>query len=81
VATSRRCAVIRNLWGEFLLRAYVLQGSIGTGERCHGVTIEKKMPIEVRMLQKVKALPLSNTQREVCYLRGCARRGTFGSPE
>ena len=49
------------------MRAYVLEGPTGDG-RSYGVTIEKKIPVEVRMLQKVKELPLSNKQREVCYL-------------
>ena len=58
---------LKNKWGEFQLRAYVLQGS-SRGERSYGVTVEKKIPLEVRMLQKVKDMPLSNKQREVCYL-------------
>jgi len=58
---------LTNKWGEFQLRAYVLEGLTGGG-RAYGVTIEKKVPVEVRMLQKVKELPLSNKQREVCYL-------------
>ncbi len=58
---------IKNVWGEFQVRAYLLGGSNGTVDS-YGVTIEKKIPVEVKILQKVKELPLSNKQREVCFL-------------
>lgn len=57
---------LRNRWGEFQLRAYVLDSR--GGGRGYGVTVERKVPLEVRMLQKVKEMPLSNRQREVCFL-------------
>ena len=58
---------LKNRWGEFQLRAYVLQ-SEERGACSYGVTVERKIPLEVRILQKVKELPLSNKQREVCFL-------------
>ncbi len=64
---------IKNVWGEFQVRAYLLGGSNGPAGG-YGVTIEKKVPVEVRILQKVRGLPISNKQREVCFLllRGAA---------
>ncbi|MBN8477854.1 MAG: helix-turn-helix transcriptional regulator [Burkholderiales bacterium] len=57
---------LRNRWGEFQLRAYVLDSP--GGGRGYGVTVERKVPLEMRMLQKVKEMPLSIRQREVCFL-------------
>lgn len=57
---------LKNKWGEFQIRAYALQETAG-GARSFGVTVEKKIPTEVRMLQKIKAMTLSNKQREVCF--------------
>lgn len=59
--------LLKNKWGEFQLRAYVLQSSEGHGSS-YGITVERKVPIEMQMLQKVKEMPLSNKQREVCFL-------------
>jgi len=58
---------IANAWGEFQIRAYELRED-GSSAVSFGVLLEKKMPIEVRLLQRIKSLPLSNRQREVCYL-------------
>ena len=58
---------IANAWGEFHIRAYELRED-GSSAISFGVLLEKKMPIEVQLLQRVKSLPLSNRQREVCYL-------------
>jgi DNA-binding CsgD family transcriptional regulator len=64
---------ISNAWGQFQVRAYELHTD-GDAAVSYGVLLEKKMPVEVRLLQRIKALPLSNRQREVCYLlaRGVA---------
>ena len=64
---------LSNAWGEFQLRAYELQEE-GSNEQSFGVLLERKTPIEVRLLQRVKSMALSNRQREVCYLiaRGVA---------
>ena len=58
---------IRNRWGEFQVRAYVLHAD-ASNEISYGVTLEKKTPLEVLLLGRLKAMPLSNRQREVCYL-------------
>lgn len=58
---------ISNQWGEFQLRAYELQEN-GSRTQSFGVLVERKTPVEVRLLKRVKALALSNRQREVCYL-------------
>ena len=58
---------LSNAWGEFQLRAYELQQD-GSNVQSFGVLLERKTPIEVRLLQRVKSLSLSNRQREVCYL-------------
>ena len=57
---------LKNKWGEFQLRAYALQDAAGAGNS-YGVMVEKKIPAEVRMLRKIKEMPLSNKQREVCF--------------
>ncbi len=57
---------LKNKWGEFQLRAYALQEATGAANS-YGVMVEKKIPAEVRMLRKIKEMPLSNKQREVCF--------------
>lgn len=59
--------IIANKWGEFQLRAYALDGSTGKPSS-YGVIVKKRLPIEVWLLQKIKEMPLSNKQREVCFL-------------
>ena len=59
--------ILANKWGEFQLRAYALHESPGKPSS-YGVIVKKKLPIEVWLLQKVKEMPLSNKQREVCFL-------------
>ena len=62
-----RAWTVANKWGEFQLRAYALQCS--HGEPCfYGVILTKKVPIEVWFLQKIKEMPLSTKQCEVCFL-------------
>ena len=58
---------VANKWGEFQLRAYELQDS--HEEPCsYGVIVKKKVPIEVWLLHRVQAMPLSTKQSEVCFL-------------
>jgi DNA-binding CsgD family transcriptional regulator len=59
--------IMVNKWGEFQFRAYELRQSAGQSA-CYGVILKKKLPIEVWLLQKIKDMPLSNKQREVCFL-------------
>ena len=60
---------ISNRWGEFQVRAYRLRAGGEDGAvPAYGVLLDKKTPIEVRVLQRVKAMALSNRQREVCFL-------------
>lgn len=59
--------IISNKWGEFQIGAYELRQRPDE-PACYGVILKKKLPIEVWLLQKVKDMPLSNKQREVCFL-------------
>jgi len=60
---------ITNHWGEFQVRAYEMEG--GTPDDVSfGVLLEKKTPMEIRLLERITALPLSTRQREVCFLLG-----------
>jgi DNA-binding CsgD family transcriptional regulator len=60
---------ILNQWGEFQVRAYRLKDSGASAtESSYGVLLERKTPLEVLLLQRVKEMPLSNRQREVCFL-------------
>ena len=57
---------VANQWGEFQLRAYMLLESCSQSPS-YGVILKKKMPVEVWLLQKIRSVPLSNKQREVCF--------------
>ena len=58
---------VANKWGEFQLQAYALRDS--HDEPCsYGVILKKKVPVEVRLLQRVQEMPLSNKQCEVCFM-------------
>ena len=59
---------ILNQWGEFQVRAYRLKDADAAPESSYGVLLERKTPLEVLLLQRVKEMPLSNRQREVCFL-------------
>ena len=58
---------VANKWGEFQLQAYALQDS-DDAACSYGVILKKKVPIEVLLLQRVKQMPLSNKQCEVCFM-------------
>ena len=57
---------VTNSWGEFQLRAYLMHTTHGA--QSYGVLVEKLTPWKVQVLQRVKSLPLSNRQMEVCFL-------------
>ena len=58
-----------NAWGEFVLRAYWLDGPRGEEPRHFvGVTIERREPRSLGLLRRVEALPLSRREKEVCLL-------------
>lgn len=61
--------VLRNGWGEFILRAYRLQCARGAQERI-GVLIEHCVPFEARLLEQVNTLQLTARQKEVVLLTG-----------
>jgi DNA-binding CsgD family transcriptional regulator len=58
---------ISNSWGEFQIRAYRLAGT-ADAHPSYGVLLEKMIPMRVRLLERVKSFPLSNREREVCFL-------------
>ncbi|MEO8411174.1 MAG: helix-turn-helix transcriptional regulator [Propionivibrio sp.] len=58
---------ISNRWGEFKVRSYELRESADKPPSV-GVLLEQMVPLEVFLLQRIKDLPLSMKQREVCYL-------------
>lgn len=63
--------VRRNGWGEFSFRGYRLHGATQqAGERI-GILIEQSIPVEIGLLERVNALPLSPRQKEIAML--CAR--------
>lgn len=61
--------VLRNGWGEFVLRAYRLGNDAGTPDRI-GLLIEHCVPYEARLLEQVNALDLTARQKEVVLLTG-----------
>ena len=61
----------RNIWGEFVLRAYWLgptDGSEAT-ERI-GVTIERRVPMALAVHRRVEALDLTGREKQLCVLLG-----------
>lgn len=58
---------VSNKWGEFHVQAYALLDSHDLAVS-YGVIVKKKVPIEVWLLQRIKAMPLSTKQSEICFL-------------
>ena len=58
---------VSNKWGEFHVQVYAMQSSQDLA-MTYGVMLKKKIPIEVWLLQRVKQMPLSAKQSEICYL-------------
>jgi DNA-binding CsgD family transcriptional regulator len=57
---------MQNAWGKFTLRAY--PASAENGDRSTVVLIERYVPLQVKLLQTMRLLPLSPKQQQVCLL-------------
>ncbi len=58
---------VSNRWGEFRLRAYELRGA-DKADVAYGVLLEQMVPLEALVLERIKGMPLSLKQKEVCFL-------------
>ncbi len=60
---------IRNVWGEFVLRAYWLGPTDGVEQTRHiGITIERRVPRSLALLRRVEDLPLTAREKQLCLL-------------
>jgi DNA-binding CsgD family transcriptional regulator len=60
---------LRNLWGEFVLRAYWLGPTDGAEQTRHiGITIERRVPRVLAMRRSVEDLPLTGREKQLCLL-------------
>lgn len=58
---------LRNLWGEFVLRAYWLEPTDGTEQTRHiGVTIERRVPRALALRRSIESLPLTGREKQLC---------------
>jgi DNA-binding CsgD family transcriptional regulator len=58
---------VRNVWGGFTFRAHWLDG----GDRASGlvcISVAHEEPVPVALVRRIKELPLSRRQAEVCFL-------------
>jgi DNA-binding CsgD family transcriptional regulator len=57
---------MQNVWGKFTLKAYPM--SAASGDRSTVVLIERQVPLQVKLMQAMRAAPLSPKQQQVCLL-------------
>ncbi len=57
----------RNVWGEFVLRAYPLSTN-GEPDGSIAVHIERHEPLPITLMRTMRKLPMTTRQREVCLL-------------
>lgn len=55
----------QNPWGSFVFRAYWMEGDRDLSAGLIGVVIEHEEPLELKLLTRMKDLPLSTMQKEV----------------
>jgi DNA-binding CsgD family transcriptional regulator len=56
----------RTPWGTFTFRAHWLEEPDRSGSALIGVTVERHVPLRLRLLDAMRTLPLSPKQKEVC---------------
>lgn len=57
----------RNIWGGFSFRAHWLEGD-DPASGLIGITVSHQEPLPVKLMRRVKELPLSRRQAQVCML-------------
>jgi DNA-binding CsgD family transcriptional regulator len=55
----------QNPWGRFVFRAYWMEGERDSSAGLIGVVIEHEEPLELKLLTRMRELPLSTMQKEV----------------
>jgi DNA-binding CsgD family transcriptional regulator len=60
---------LRNLWGDFVLRAYWLGPTDGAEQTRHiGITIARRIPRALALHRRVEDLPLTGREKQLCLL-------------
>ena len=59
--------VIENRWGKFVFRAHYLSGT-GNDDSLFGITIQRHVPLALKLMANMRALNLSVRQKDVCLL-------------
>lgn len=57
----------RNVWGGFSFAAHWLEGS-GPASDLIGITVSHEEPLPIKLMRRLKELPLSGRQGQVCFL-------------
>lgn len=64
-----------NSWGRFIFRAYWLVPCQQDDNALIGVTLQRQIPLQLRLLERLRDSPLSARERQLCLL--LARGGTY----
>lgn len=59
--------VIDNRWGKFVFRAHPLNG-VDSDDSLFGITIQRHVPLALKLMEKMRLLNLSARQKEICLL-------------
>ena len=60
---------VRNIWGEFVLRAYWSGPTDGIEQTRHiGITIERRVPRVLALHRRIEQLPLTAREKQLCLL-------------
>ncbi len=63
-----RFCVLQNNWGRFCFHVYGLEPFIPNRELIIGITVERYVPLALRLVKAIHALRLSPRQKQVCML-------------
>ena len=58
--------LMRNDWGEFLIRGYSLDPNVTGSNRLIGMAIERKEPYRLKLVRRIATLPLSYQESRIC---------------
>jgi DNA-binding CsgD family transcriptional regulator len=58
----------QNAFGRFVFRAYRLNAAPLAQDELIGVTVQRQVPLQVKLLERMDSLPLSPREQEICLL-------------
>jgi DNA-binding CsgD family transcriptional regulator len=69
-------SVLQNNWGKFSIQAFYLEPYNSKRQPLIGISLERQVPLALRLAEAIHAMPLSSRQKQVCQLLtyGCSNQ-------